>query len=121
MVRTGIWSGRIRPCDCQGKGSEYHRGRQGSDREETKPIETRFSELKKLASERSEKVFEIYPHGTSNIAKQLSSTYLIDFISIYLAILYEIDPSITPSIDNLKITLKKELNSQEDLKKKVLS
>jgi glucose/mannose-6-phosphate isomerase len=89
------------------------------DKEESKPLKIRIEEIKKLASDRTEKVLEIYSQGKSILAKQLSSTYLIDFVSIYLAILYEIDPTITPSIDKLKAVLKKNLNMLEDVKKKI--
>lgn len=90
------------------------------DKEESKNITTRFEEVKKLASDKSEKVLEIFPQGKSKLAKQLSSTFLVDFISIYLGILHEIDPSITPSIDKLKQSLKVKHNLLEDIEKEVL-
>ena len=90
------------------------------DKEEPKNITTRFEEVKKLASNKSEKVLEIFPQGKSKLAKQLSSTFLIDFISIYLGILHEIDPSITPSIDKMKQSLKIKHNLQEDIEEEVL-
>ncbi|MCG3221413.1 MAG: bifunctional phosphoglucose/phosphomannose isomerase [Candidatus Heimdallarchaeota archaeon] len=90
------------------------------EKEESKPLKIRIEEVKKLATERTEKVLEIYSQGKSILAKQLSSTYLIDFVSIYLAILYEVDPTITPSIDKLKEVLKKNLNTLEDVKKQIL-
>jgi len=90
------------------------------DKDEPKAINMRIEEVKKLASDRTEKVLEIFPQGESSLAKQLSSTYLIDFISIYLAILYEVDPSITPSINNLKSVLKKNLNLVDEIKKQIL-
>ncbi|MCK5141270.1 MAG: bifunctional phosphoglucose/phosphomannose isomerase [Candidatus Heimdallarchaeota archaeon] len=90
------------------------------DKEEPKNITTRFEEVKKLASKKSEKVLEIFPQGKSKLAKQLSSTFLVDFISIYLGILYEIDPSITPSIDKIKQSLKIKHNLQDDIEKEVL-
>lgn len=90
------------------------------DKVEPKNITTRFEEVKKLASKNSEKVLEIFPQGKSKLAKQLSSTFLVDFISIYLGILHEIDPSITPSIDKIKQSLKIKHNLQEDIEKEVL-
>lgn len=90
------------------------------DKDEPKNITTRFEEVKKLASTKSEKVLEIFPQGKSKLAKQLSSTFLVDFISIYLGILYQIDPSITPSIDKLKQSLKIKHNLLEDIEKEVL-
>jgi glucose/mannose-6-phosphate isomerase len=90
------------------------------DKEESKPIKIRIEEIKKLATERTEKVLEINSQGKSVLAKQLSSTYLIDYVSIYLAILYEVDPTITPSIDKLKEVLKKNLNMSDEIRKQIL-
>ncbi len=90
------------------------------DKEEPKNITTRFEEVKKFASKKSEKVLELLPHGKSKLAKQLSSTFLVDFISIYLGILHEIDPSITPSIDKIKQSLKIKHNLLEDIEREVL-
>ena len=90
------------------------------DKNEAKPLKIRVEEVKKLASERTEKVLEIYSQGKSTLAKQMSSTYLIDFVSIYLAILYEVDPTITPSIDKLKEILKKNLDMLENIRKQIL-
>ena len=90
------------------------------DKEEPKNITTRFEEVKKFASKKSEKVLEILPQGESKLAKQLSSTFLVDFISIYLGILHEIDPSITPSIDKIKQSLKIKHNLLEDIEREVL-
>jgi glucose/mannose-6-phosphate isomerase len=90
------------------------------DKEEPKNITTRFEEVKKLASKKSEKVLEILPQGKSKLAKQLSSTFLVDFISIYLGILHEIDPSITPSIDKIKQSLKIKYSLLEDIEREVL-
>ena len=90
------------------------------DKEETKAIKIRIEEIKKLATERTEKILEINSLGKSVLAKQLSSTYLIDYVSIYLAILYEVDPTITPSIDKLKEVLKKNLNMLDEVRKQIL-
>ncbi len=79
------------------------------DKKEPDSIKVRVDEFKKHVEKKTEKVLEIYPEGKSRLAKQISSTYLIDLTSIYLGILYEIDPSITPSIDSLKDVLKKRL------------
>ena len=72
-----------------------------------------------VTSQKTEKILEIYPEGNSKLAKQITSTYLVDLISIYLAILHEIDPSITPSIDKLKAVLKKKNNLQAKIEKEI--
>ncbi len=90
------------------------------DKNESDSIKIRVDELKKRVEKKTEKLLEVYPEGKSELAKQISSTYLIDLVSIYLAILYEVDPSITPSIDTLKEVLRRKTNLQEKIKKEVL-
>ncbi len=89
------------------------------DENEPKPIKIRMEQLKKIVNQKTEKVLELYPQGQSKLAKQISLTYLIDITSIYLAVLHEVDPSITPSIDNLKGVLKKKLNLQDIIEKEL--
>ena len=72
-------------------------------------------------SQKTEKILEIFPKGKSKLAKQMAATYLIDFISIYLGILHELDPSSTLNIDKLKEVLKKKTNLQEKIEKQLLS
>jgi len=91
------------------------------DREESKSIKARVEETIKLVSKKTEKILEVYPKGKTKLARQFSSTYLIDFVSIYLAILYEVDPSITPSINVLKAQLKKRVNIVDKLKGEINS
>jgi len=90
------------------------------DKEESPSIKIRVEEFKKLVEKKTEKVLEVYPEGKSKLAKQISSTYLIDLVSIYLGILYEVDPSITPSIDVLKEVLRKKINLPDKLEKDLL-
>ena len=90
------------------------------DKNEPDSIKVRVEELKKHVEKKTEKILEIYPKGKSKLAKQISATYLIDLTSIYLAILYEVDPSITPSIDNLKAVLKKKINLAAKIEKEVI-
>jgi glucose/mannose-6-phosphate isomerase len=87
------------------------------DKNEHEPIKIRMDQLKKNVEKKTEKVLELYPQGESRLAKQISLTYLIDLTSIYLAVLHEVDPSTTPSIDNLKGVLKKKLNLQDTIEK----
>ena len=91
------------------------------DKNEPEQIKIRVEETINTISQKTEKILEIFPQGNSNLAKQLTATYLIDFISIYLGILHELDPSSTPSIDKLKEVLKKKTNLQEKIEKQLLS
>lgn len=85
----------------------------------SKPIQIRIKETIKTVKKHARVTIEIKPKGKSRLARQLSLTYLIDFISIYLAILYEVDPTTTSSIDNLKDVLKKE-NIVKDIQNALL-
>jgi len=91
------------------------------DKNEQKQIKIRIEETINTVSQKTEKILEIFPKGKSKIAKQMTATYLIDFISIYLGILYELDPSSTLNIDKLKEVLKKKTNLQEKIEKQLLS
>lgn len=90
------------------------------DKKESDSIKVRVDEFKNQVEKKTEKVLEIYPEGKSRLAKQISSTYLIDLTSIYLGILYDIDPSITPSIDSLKDVLRKKTNLTEKIEKELI-
>lgn len=87
---------------------------------EENALRIRIEEVIKMANVKTEKILEIRPQGQTDLAKQLSLTYLIDFISIYLGILNKVDPSTTPSIDKLKSVLKKKLNLQELIEREIL-
>ncbi len=91
------------------------------DKNEPKQIKIRAEETINTISQKTEKILEIFPQGKSNLAKQMAATYLIDFTSIYLGILHELDPSSTLSIDKLKEVLKKKTNLQEKIEKQLLS
>ena len=91
------------------------------DKNEPKQIKIRIEETINTVSQKTEKILEIFPQGKSKLAKQITSTYLIDFISVYLGILHELDPSSTLNIDKLKKVLKKKTNLQEKIEKQLLS
>ena len=50
--------------------------------------------------------FEIEAEGQSRLAKMISTVVIGDFVSVYLAILREVDPTPVRNIDYLKETLK---------------
>ncbi len=83
------------------------------DKETHPNISLRIHETKKSVLLKTDKVKELSPRGNSVLAKQFSLTYLVDFVSLYLAILEEVDPTATPSIDKLKEELRNKLNSLE--------
>jgi len=92
------------------------------DKEEPLEIATRIDVTKKLVFDtRAKNVIEIFSQGRSNLAKILSTIFIGDFVSIYLAFLYGIDPTPVKIIDRLKEQLEKRVNKvrilKEDLEK----
>ncbi len=65
------------------------------------------------------KVVEIWAKGSNRLGKMLSAMYVGDFASIYLGILYGIDPTPISVIDNLKSRLKKKHNRAAELSERV--
>jgi len=59
--------------------------------------------------------------GKMTLAKMLSAMYIGDFASLYLAILYNVDPTPVASIMEMKETLRRETNTtakvEEQLRK----
>jgi glucose/mannose-6-phosphate isomerase len=81
------------------------------DPNEPPEIRTRIEAMKRLTLNRKAgKVLEIYPKGKTTLAKMLSTLYIGDFASIYLAILYGIDPTPVEIINKIKHELKKKIN-----------
>ena len=59
------------------------------------------------------KPLEIYTEGKTKLGRIIDLIYLLDYVSLYLAILKNIDPPPTPNIDEIKKLLKnrfKEIN-----------
>jgi len=77
------------------------------DKDEKKRIKTRIEVTSKLIRKSVSDIIEIPVEGRSKLAKALTSMYLGDIASVYLAILAGIDPSPVEKIDILKGELKK--------------
>jgi len=71
-------------------------------------IKHRFDYSKKVIQKTGAKVMELTAQGSSPLARMFSMAYLSDFVSFYLAMLNDIDPTPIEVID----TLKKELVKQ---------
>ncbi|MEC9488361.1 MAG: bifunctional phosphoglucose/phosphomannose isomerase [Halanaerobium sp.] len=71
-------------------------------------IKKRFDITTELIEENADRVIEVYADGKSKLARMFSLIYLGDFVSIYLAYLYGIDPTPVKVIDLLKKRLKKD-------------
>ena len=74
---------------------------------ETLQIKTRFAFMKKLYEANAGKYIEITSQGKSTLAKMISSIYLGDFTSYYLALLKDTDPTPIFIINALKQELSK--------------
>ncbi|UCD13168.1 MAG: bifunctional phosphoglucose/phosphomannose isomerase [Thermoplasmatales archaeon] len=73
------------------------------DRDEESPnISTRLNFMKSLFEEAVANIIEIYPKGKKRLAKMMYAMCLGDFISCYLAVLREIDPTPVEIILELK-------------------
>jgi len=71
-------------------------------------IEKRIQFTKSIIQDRETEVIEIYAEGNSILAKVISLIIKVDWISYYLALLYERNPAAIVNIDYLKSELKKQ-------------
>lgn len=77
------------------------------DREENPRISQRISITQQLLKKRRIGYSEIWTEGESPVTRVFSSIYIGDWVSFYLAILQEVDPTPVKFIDLLKDELKK--------------
>ncbi len=72
------------------------------DHQDHPSISKRIEINKSILEGKGLTVREFWPQGESRLARLLSATYLGDYVSYYLAILYEIDPTPVEIIEELK-------------------
>ncbi len=77
------------------------------DPEEPPEIKQRIETTKQIAAPKVSKILEIRTSGKQKLAKMLSTMYIGDFTSIYLALLRGVDPTPTKTIAYLKQEMKK--------------
>lgn len=88
--------------------------------DEPSEIRTRIEVTRSLVlNEGAGKVLEIWARGSEKLSKMLSVMYIGDFASVYLGILYGIDPTPIPIIDELKKQLESKLSKTAELKDRV--
>jgi glucose/mannose-6-phosphate isomerase len=88
--------------------------------DEPPEIRTRIEVTRELVpNDGAGKVVEIWAKGLGRLGKMLSAMYVGDFASIYLGILYGIDPTLISVIDNLKNRLGERLNRAAELAERV--
>jgi glucose/mannose-6-phosphate isomerase len=81
------------------------------DSDESPEIKTRYEITKELIGKKTGKIYEIYAEGHSKLAKILSTIYLCDYISFYLAVLQGIDPTPINNIAILKSQLQEKVKT----------
>ena len=86
------------------------------DKAEPAEIKWRIDITKELIALKTGKVLEVWSRGETKLAKMLSTTYIGDFASVYLALLQNVDPTPVKSIALLKQKMKR-----TGLKAKVLN
>ncbi len=62
----------------------------------------RIELTKNLVLNRAKEIIEVWGEGETDLSKMLSLMYVGDFVSIYIAMLRDIDPTPVPVIENLK-------------------
>jgi glucose/mannose-6-phosphate isomerase len=73
-------------------------------------VKVRFEILRELIKDAGFDVLEIYSQGEDRLSKIMSLLYILDFSSLYTAVLRGFDPSPTASIEKMKNRLKSRLN-----------
>ncbi len=89
------------------------------DKDEPPRIKSRIEMTKEIAVKRFSKVLEIHASGHKKLAKLLSAMYVGDFVSIYLALLREVDPTPTKNINYLKHKLRKQCDQIGEFEKEI--
>ena len=89
------------------------------DRNEPLEMRRRIEATKSLALKRAKKVLEIYASGRGRLAKMFSVLHLGDFVSVYLAILQNKDPTPVKTISAIKKEMKKEFSVLDKVKDEI--
>ena len=77
------------------------------DKEEHPRVQIRMKITQEIVEKKGAKVVQIWSRGKSLLARIFSLIYVGDFVSFYLAVLYEMDPTAVKVIDYLKGELAK--------------
>jgi glucose/mannose-6-phosphate isomerase len=90
------------------------------DPQEPPAIRERIEATRRLVlDEGAAQIVEIWARGRGRLARMLSTLYVGDYASFYLAILYGVDPTPTPVINELKRRLKTAGERRERLKNRM--
>jgi glucose/mannose-6-phosphate isomerase len=80
------------------------------NKNENPRIDTRINLTKNIVRDRNIDIVEVYAEGTTLLQQVISLIIISDWVSYYLALLYEIDPASVVNIDYLKGELKKQVS-----------
>lgn len=65
-------------------------------------LSARFDALKEFLLSKSIRTYELFGMGDTLLANIMTTIYLLDYTSVYLAFLKGYDPTLTPAIDRIK-------------------
>ncbi|MHA1716211.1 MAG: SIS domain-containing protein, partial [Promethearchaeota archaeon] len=82
---------------------------------EKKVMSVRLDYTRNIIANKAKHILELQPLGNSRLAKMLSLIYIGDFISVYLALLNNKDPTPVNYIQSLKNELKQKVNLQAEI------
>jgi glucose/mannose-6-phosphate isomerase len=74
--------------------------------DEPAEVSARFEAVREMIERAGFTVQEIWESGGDRLSRILRSVYLLDYTSIYVAILRNVDPIVTPNIDAMKRRLR---------------
>ena len=77
------------------------------DKDESNRIKLRFTFIKNMLKSNNIQFTELVVRGEDKLSRILTGIYILDYVSFYLAILNNINPTTTSNIDNLKKFLEK--------------
>ncbi len=89
------------------------------DRDEPPEVKYRIEMTKLHALKKAHKILEIYATGETKLAKMLSVLHVGDLVSVYLAILRNIDPTPVRTITMIKTEMKKKFDVGKKLEAEI--
>jgi len=89
------------------------------DRNEPAEIRRRIEATKSLALKGAKKVLEIHASGDGKLAKMFSVLHIGDFVSVYLAILQNQDPTPVKTISAIKKEMMKEFSTTDKIEDEI--
>jgi glucose/mannose-6-phosphate isomerase len=77
---------------------------------ENPEVMVRFEVIKDIIKNKGVDILELFTEGNDHLSKVMSLLYILEFSTLYLAVLQKIDPVPTLNIDKLKFELEQRLN-----------